>query len=323
MSLKTKKLLHWKPLVPGALVDVIAPASRGPQEELEAGIKVLESWGLRVRIPKPMFGESLFHSNSDEERWLQLKRALTAKDSLAVWCVRGGYGSMKLLPPLSRLKPPLKSKIFIGLSDITSLNIFLNQKWNWPVLHAPILTRVGKGDLPPASIEELKQILFGYKKEIQFELTPINAQAQRLKSLQAPIYGGNWVTLMAGAATLFQIKTKNSILFLEDAGERGYRLDRLWEQCLQMGLFKEIKALILGDFTLGDEPDGKNYVWEALKRRAQELKKPVFCGLPAGHGLIQRPLPLGPHLKIKRVDMKKASLSIKESFLATMTTGVL
>lgn len=309
MAKPTQNGIGWKGLKAGDLVDVVAPASKGPMEELEEGVKTLESWGLRVRIQPHLYSPHLLHSNSDLERWTQLKSALLNKESSAIWCVRGGYGSMKLLPKLSKLKKPKHTKVFLGLSDITSLNVFFNQKWKWPVLHAPVLTRVGRGDLPQESMDELKQVLFGTIRELQYPLKPLNAAAEKCKNLMGTLVGGNWTTLMAGLATPYQVRASNSILFLEDVGERGYRLDRYWEQLLQMGFLDQLSGIILGDFTLGDESNGENYVWEVLKERASGYKKPVFCGIPSGHGVIQRVLPLGVSLKLKR----RTSVSVSTS----------
>lgn len=297
---KVKPKNEWEPLKSGDIVDVIAPASKCPGTELVAGIKVLESWGLEVRVPEDLFGDHLMHANTDERRWTHLHNALVAKDSSAIWCARGGYGSMKLLPRLAKLKLPKKPKAFLGLSDITSLNVFFAQRWKWPVLHSPILSRVGRGDLPPATISELKQVLFGEAKELEFNIKPLNDRAAKTKKIDGIINGGNWATLTAGIGTPYAVKSAKQILFLEDIGERGYRLDRFWEQMLQVGMLDKIEAIVFGDFTEGNEPDGSNLIWPILRERAAQFKKPVYHGLPVGHGMIQRVLPLGVRATIER-----------------------
>jgi muramoyltetrapeptide carboxypeptidase len=261
-----------------------------------------------------LFANNLLHSNSEKERWSQLKAALLAKDSSAIWCARGGYGSMKLLPMLAKMRKPARSKVLLGLSDITSLMVFLNQKWKWPTLHAPILSRIGRGDLPTTTIEELKSVLLGQTEKLDYSLTALNVAAEKTKTLSGSFVGGNWAVIMANLGTPYQLKPKGCILFLEDVGERGYRLDRFWEQLQQMNFWKDISAVVFGDFTEGDEPDGKNLIWDILKMRAQELKKPVYFGVPAGHGQIQRVLPLGVPVEIR----KNA-----EGIVATLATGSL
>lgn len=293
---KAKK--GWHPLKKGALIDVIAPASRCSLEELEAGVKVLESWGYQVRVPKDLFGGHWTHSHNTEVRGRHLVQALQAQDSQAVWCLRGGYGSLKLLPLLQKIKRPPPCKLFLGLSDITSLHIFLNQVWGWPTLHAPVLSRVGKKDLPRNSIAELRKIISGKVSEQVFKLKSRNLVGEP-SPLHGALVGGNFVTLMASLATPFQIKTKQKILFLEDIGERAYRLDRLWEQLEQAGLLKDIKAVVFGDLTDGHEPDGSNKIPYFLRERAQEAAFPIYTGLPCGHGPIQRSLALGVNASIR------------------------
>jgi muramoyltetrapeptide carboxypeptidase len=294
----------WTSLKRGAIIDVIAPASKCSIEELNAGVKELESWGYQVRVPKNIFGGHWTHSHNNEVRFQHLKQALYS-DSSAIWCARGGYGSLKLLPGLNKLKKPKHCKLFLGLSDITSLHMFFNQKWGWPTIHAPIISRIGRGDLPQKSIEELKAIVAGEVVKQEFKLKAVNtlakqigqakqaSQDEQFKSVSGILVGGNFATLMASIGTPFQWQPKNTILFLEDIGERAYRLDRLWEQLEQTGLLWQAKAVVLGDFTDTHEKDGKSFFGEFIKERAKTAKIPIYSGLPVGHGLIQRTLPLG------------------------------
>lgn len=290
--MKQNPRIGWAELKPGAIIDVIAPASKCSITELEQGIQALKSWGYEVRVPKNLFGNHWTHANTTEVRFQHLKQALYS-DSSAIWCVRGGYGSLKLLPQLSKLRPPRHCKVFLGLSDITSLHMFFNQRWGWPTLHAPIVTRIGRGDLPQKSIKELQKILTGEIKEQSFGLKPLNEKAKSVKNINAVMVGGNFVTMMANIGTPYQWRPKNTILFLEDVGERAYRLDRLWEQLVQSELLYQAKAVILGDFTDTHESDGKSFFNHFLKERAREAKIPMFSGLPVGHGMVQRTLPLG------------------------------
>jgi muramoyltetrapeptide carboxypeptidase len=126
---------------------------------------------------------------------------------------------------------------------------------------------------------------------------------------------------MAGIATPFQIRPKGIILFLEEVGERAYRLDRYWEQLEQMGFLKTVSAIILGDFTEGNEPNGQNLIWDILKNRAEQMKIPVFHGLPVGHGEIQRVLPLGMPMTITRTKKSLLFGSINTG-VKSMTIGI-
>ncbi len=283
------KKQSWKPIEKGDLVDIIAPGMPPKPKTLEGLVPFLESWGLKVRIPKDLLGHDLICSNSRELRAKHLKNALQAKDSQLIWCLRGGYGSLQLLETLQKIKKPIP-KAFVGLSDITSLHLFLNQEWNWSTIHGCHIDRFARGEGTHLEEKRLKDLLFGKKPQLQYKLTPLNPQAFQERTIKGSIVGGNLITVQAGFGTSYQIKTRNQILFFEDIGERAYRIDRVFEQMNQMGLFKGVKAILFGQFTGGHEPGGKNLIPQYLRSFAAVRKIPVFAGIKSGHGENQHPL---------------------------------
>lgn len=274
---------------------MVAPGYRSTDQELKGGLDFLRAWGLVPRVSKQVFGRDLLCANTDEARLTQLSRALLAPDSNAVWCVRGGYGSIRLVPGLQRLrKPKIKPKVFIGLSDITTLHLFLNQNWGWPSVHGPLLDRLGRKAALPRYERELKRFVFGELDEIVFPgLKPLNAEAKKNGVVRGPVSGGNLTVLQSSLMGEASWDTDGRILFFEDIGERAYRVDRMLEQMLQAGLFKRAKAIVFGQFTGGNEADGKNLIWPVIRHFAAKVPLPVFSGLPSGHDVVQRPLPLG------------------------------
>lgn len=303
---------------PGQIIDVVAPGYPCTAEEIEGAVQFLKSWGLVPRLPKNLIGKHFLHSNTDELRFKHLKQAIEAPDSDIIWCLRGGYGSNRLLPRLAEMKKPTKAKLLIGISDITSLHTFFHQEWGWRTLHGPLLDRLGKS-LVPAKIEkELQQMLAGETKEIVFsKLKPLNKPAREIRALKGKVVGGNLSVLQSGIGTPWQIDTKNAFLFIEDWGERGYRIDKMLEQMRQAGVFKKCRALLLGDFLGGEEPKtGKNNFSLVFRRWAEELDIPVLAGVEAGHGVIQRPLPLGTkaELKVQAAGKSSFSLMVKADF---------
>lgn len=287
-------MTHWKFFKEQDIVDVVAPGYAVKADEVEKARAFLLRWNLVPRIPKDIIKPHFLHAHEDEERFDFLKTALLAKDSKAIWCLRGGYGSNRLLPLLAKLKKPREPKLLIGISDITSLHTFLIQEWGWSTLHGPLLDRLGKNLVSPRHEKELHNILFGAQAEIEFKkLKPLNGAAQKVKTLRSKIVGGNLTVLQSTLGTPWQIRTRGSLLFVEDLGERGYRLDRMFEQFRQAGLFKSCSGLVLGDFIGGEEPaTGKNNFKKVFKRWSQDLEIPVFQGLEAGHASVQRPVPL-------------------------------
>jgi muramoyltetrapeptide carboxypeptidase len=286
--------MRWHYLKEGDLVDVIAPGYPSHQHEIESARDFLNKWNLRSRIPRDIVKPHFLHSHEDEQRFLFLKNSIESKDSHVIWCLRGGYGSNRLLPFLSKMRKPKKPKLLIGISDITSLHTFFTQKWGWSTLHAPLLDRLGRGLIGSRFEKELNNLLFGRQDIIEFgKLRPLNNSAKTMQKVNCTIVGGNLTVLQSTLGTPWQIDCTKKILFIEDLGERGYRIDRMLEQFRQAGLFDRCQALILGDFLGGEEPQTKKNNFKLIfKRWANDLAIPVFKGLPAGHAKIQRPVPL-------------------------------
>lgn len=284
----------WSKLKPGDLIDVVAPGSATSSEALEEATTMATRLGFKVRIPAGLMSAHPFHSQEDEIRFEFLKNALYAKDSKVVWCLRGGYGSNRLIPFLNKLKtPPTKAKLFIGYSDITTVHTFLQQKWKWITCHGPVFENLKSGRIKKEDLNELVAMLTGKIKTSQFQMKPLNAQALVMKKKKTVLTGGNLATLQSAIGTVISPKLSGKTLFLEDIGERGYRVDRLLEHFRQAKILNGCEAIVLGDFTGGEEKDGADHTMFALERFANSVKVPVFYGLPCGHGVVNKPLFLG------------------------------
>lgn len=278
----------------GDIVDIVAPGSACPPEQLVAGVKWLEDQGFKARYDLDILKPDMYLSHSDEFRFKDLKKALFTKDSKAIWCLRGGYGSFRLWPELLKIKKAAPAKLFIGISDVTSLHQYLIQKWKWPVLYGSLLDRVGQGKLPPENEAELVDVITGQRQQMEFEnLTALNQKAQKKSVINGKVLGGNLAVFTYSLGTALQPKIKTNekvILFFEDIGERGYKVDRFLQQLKQANVFKNVQAIVFGEFIDGLEKDGKSLVPNTLSNFAKHCKVPVFSGLDTGHGTVQRPL---------------------------------
>lgn len=285
------KLLN--PLKKGSLVDVVAPGFGCSELDLQNGVQWLEAQGFKVRVPKDIFGLDLLHSNSDKIRAKHLIQALTKKDSAAIWFLRGGYGTNRLLPFLLKVKPV--NKILIGISDLTSLHSFAIQKWKMNVFHGPLLDRIGKGIVPPLVLVETLDVLQGRISLVEFlGLKPLNQIALKKGKIKAQIVGGNLKVIESHVGTPHSLSFENRIVMFEEIGERAYRVDRMLFHLEQSKSFKKCKAVIFGHFIQDHEPGSsvsKNS--ELLENWAQKQSFAVFSGLPCGHDTEQRILPLG------------------------------
>jgi muramoyltetrapeptide carboxypeptidase len=293
---------NWSPLEVGDFIDVISPASSASFEEIKGAKKFLKEEGFHFRFSKSARHHP-YLAGADSQRGKDFIRAVTNSKSRALWCLRGGYGSARILNALARLPRPQKMKILIGLSDITALHFFLNQEWGWPTLHAPVLTRLGMNRGSAKETKEILDILRGRQTEIRHRLSPMNSRAKKFqKTLRAPVRGGNLTVLQSLVGTRCHPDLQGRILFLEDVGERGYRLDRTLHHLLAAGVFRGIKGVVLGDFIGGDEPNGKNFVKQSLDEFASQMDFPVWSGIKSGHGTIQRPVALETPSQVQKSD---------------------
>ena len=291
----------WSYLQYNDTVDIIAPASNSPTNRLEDGVHWVSGTGLVPHVPHDIIKTDLFFAAPLEIQLEHMKRALYS-DSKAIWCLRGGYGSMRLIPHMLKWKKPKRPKLFIGFSDITSLHLFFNNHWNWPTIHGRTISQMHpeKKDSPDRKL--LEDIIFGKKDEMTFKgLRPLNEAAKKAGIVKGKITGGNLRIIQSSLGTNWELKPKGKILFIEDVAERGYSVDRMLEQMIQAKLIdKGLKAVVFGDFTEGAEKDGRELVWDAIDRFAARVPYPVLKGLPAGHGSeTNYPVPFNTNCELK------------------------
>jgi muramoyltetrapeptide carboxypeptidase len=313
----------WQPLRRGALVDLVAPGSGCDAARLAAGIAVIESWGLRVRVPAQMFDETPFVAHNEATRWRQLRGALRAPDSDAVWCVRGGYGCMHLTPRLAAMAAPPRVKPLIGFSDITALLNPLAASWGWASIHGPVVAQLSDNQVAPIDLKRLRELLFGRLDGLSFaRLRRVRPGANTARaaatiagtSIEGRLMGGNLATLQSLVGNPGQASLRGSILFLEDVNERGYTVDRMLRTLQAGGALRGVRAVVLGEFLRADEANGTNLVSSALENLARRLRCPVYAGVPAGHGRRLAPLVIGAQA-VLTIARGGAVLSYKTPFV--------
>ncbi len=288
----------------GDIVDIIAPAGFSGPERLVKAVSELSKWGLMTRTNIDFSSFHPYHSDEDEVRFNDLKNALYS-DSKIIWCLRGGYGSARLLEKLSKLKKPKTAKILIGYSDITALHLFLNQKWGWSSIHGPMITSFSDAQFEKKCLAEIKNLLFSSKDQKEFKFLPLNPFAELTKTkITGELIGGNLAMVQSLIGTSFELKAKDKIIFLEDINEKGYQVDRMLNHLCMSGALANAKAIVLGDFSGGDESSGENYVPFALTRFSLMQKIPVYRSSEFGHGKINRPLVCGRKYSIHKCQMK-------------------
>lgn len=263
----------------GDQVLIIAPARKVDISSLEASEKLLAEWGLISIRSKNLLSESGIFSGTDHERKQDLQWALDHQEAKAIWCYRGGYGSIQLveeLNPSNFLKYP---KWIIGFSDITVLHCFSNIILNSCSIHATMPINVKENS--EESLLSLKKILFKYSMDYHWAFSNENI----IGKCEGEIIGGNLAVLCSTLGTSYQPDFEGKILFIEDIDEYLYRIDRMLWQLKFAGVFHHIKGIIVGHFS--NIKDNKIPFGKSLKQiildKTQEFNFPVAFDFPSGH----------------------------------------
>ncbi len=273
------------------VLSVVAPGFGLKKRSLKLCESYLKQKSYRNENLSSLFGEDLLCSHHVKKRSRSFEQAL--KKGGIIWCLRGGYGCVHLLPFLAKFSKPLKRSVLLGYSDVTALHSFLHKFWDWPTLHGPLLDGVVDGVVGPKYIKQLERFLEGQIKEVSYQLKPMNSLAMKVKNLKGVTKGGNLSVLQTLIGTDFCPEVSGCFLFLEDIGEKSYRVHRMLVHLKQAGLLKGLKAILLGSFIAQGGKKEQNLLEVVLKNWAKkEVKVPVFYGLPSGHGKDQALLPL-------------------------------
>lgn len=275
-------------LRPGDPVAVVAPASPFDRAAFDAGLEII-SRRYQVRYDPGLLTRQRYLAGSDERRLTELASALADGNARAVFCARGGYGMMRLLPGLEGLA--VAPKPVVGFSDITALHQWL-QRQGLMSIHGPVITQLSRID--------------GSAHGRLFELLEAEAPASDLigsdtyvrGTVEGPLLGGNLSVLTRLLGTPFLAPLEGAVLLLEDVGERPYRLDRMWTHLALAGVFRQVRGIVLGDFSGCEDRDANYASADVLRELVIQTGLPCAAGFPVGHGSSNQPVPLGARVRL-------------------------
>ena len=263
-------------LQPGDLVGVLAPASPCPQPELEAGCAILKKLGLEVVLEVGREGpHPSYLAAGDKYRASSFNRFVGDPSIKAIFCARGGYGSLRILSKISYEQLHLNPKALVGFSDITALLLACYGQAGLVCFHGPVVSTLGTAH--PETLEAL---------ELHFP----EARCLKPGKAEGVVLGGNLTTLSHMLATDFFPLLKDRILFIEDRGEPMYRIDRMLTQLLHSSQLDDLAGLILGDFS---ESGARSELNDLIQERLADIPLPILSGVPIGHEQVNLTLPLG------------------------------
>lgn len=298
---------------PGDRVAIVSPASPFARDELNRGVAELRRLGFDPVYDDTIFETALFTSGSAETRAAAFQRAWSDPDIAALIAVRGGYGSVQLLPVMDGWKPEETPKLFIGYSDTTSLLSWLTCQRGITALHGPMLERRLARGPEGYDASSLLSSMDGLVKGMSLE--PDGLSVVRDGEAAGPLFGGTITQLVGSLGTPYAFDPPpGSILFLEEVNERPYRLHRMVTQLRQSGILARAKGLVFGEMRGCGETGGPTSL-DVIRAATADFAGPVIAGFPSGH--TSGPcwtLPLGVRARIRAGT--RPSLVIEESPVA-------
>lgn len=277
------------PLSTGARIALVAPA--GPlrnSEELDSSIANSRSLGWEPVPSANVLARHGYLGGTDAERLQDLNAALAADDIDAIWCVRGGFGAMRLLPYVDWASLNRRPRALIGFSDVTALHAAASTRCELITYHGPTartpLTDFSRTSLLRAAVERREPC--GRAE---------SARTVRSGHALGRLVGGNLAILAALAGTPYAPDYRGALLVLEDVGEPAYRVDRMLTQLRMSGALAQIAGLVVGHFTEATPGnDLSSEVLDALVAEAADVAGvPAIAGVPVGHIDDQWTIPLG------------------------------
>lgn len=293
----------------GNTIGLVAPASYVDKDKLKNSIENLNRLGFKIKVGKNV--QNVWHSfaGTDEERASDINEFFKDKDIDAIMCVRGGYGSIRILSLLDYEIIKNNPKPFIGYSDITSLHMAFFKKCNLKTFHGPMAVSNFSGDY---NVDTLNNFIKVMSTNESFKIENFNEKIYFYNKLKGcgELVGGNLAVLISNLGTEFDLEYKNKILFLEDIGETTYKIDRMLWQLKNLSIFDKVSGIILGDFTNCNKAnDDDMSLQEVFDNHFKDLKKPVCYNLKSGHCTFMLTLEFG---EILEIDGEKEKITIKK-----------
>jgi muramoyltetrapeptide carboxypeptidase len=280
----------------GDLVALVAPAGPVPEDQAALTERILTGWGLRTRRGRHSLGRSGFLSGTDDERLTDLNAALRDPAVRGVMCLRGGYGSQRIVDRIDFAAVRADPKVVVGFSDITALHLALWCEARLATVHGPVGVALREGT--PAAEAVRRSMMTAEPVVVTAGPTALGITGRA----DGILLGGNLTLLAASCGTRHQPPVAGAILLLEEVNEPAYRVDRSLVQLRRAGWFDGVAGVAVGHFTNCPGADA------VLAEHLGGLGVPVLGGLPIGHDLAQIAVGLGLPA---RIDTAAGTLTVQ------------
>ncbi|MDD4568792.1 MAG: LD-carboxypeptidase [Tepidanaerobacteraceae bacterium] len=289
------EMIFPKTLKKGDTIGLVAPASPISRENISRCQEVVESLGYNVVIGNSADKSYLgYLSGDDDVRAGDINEMFERKEIDGIFCLKGGYGSCRVVNRLDLDLIRANPKVFVGYSDVTILHLVFNQICNMITFHGPMVSSNMISEFDDYTRESFMDTL-SMRRELEFK----NPKDKKIKTLteghsKGVLVGGNLCLLATSIGTPYELETKGKILFLEELNEVTYKVDRLLQQLKHSGKLSGVKGIILGGFEKCDpEHEGHATLVEVFNDVIKPLSIPTVYNVEVGHGFPTGSLPLG------------------------------
>jgi muramoyltetrapeptide carboxypeptidase len=263
----------------GDKVGLIAPASSFNREAFEAGCDRLRQMGYEPVYSSGIFDRDLYFAGSAERRSRELEDMLERDDIAALIGVRGGYGCNYLLENLKFGVFSSRPKIVLGCSDLTSLLTVISERTGLVTFHGPMVAK----DIAGNTLE-ISSWNHAFRGSPSWIIPAEGVEVLQPGRAQGRLHGGCLSLLVASLGTPFEIETEETILFVEDVGEKPYQIDRMLMQLMLAGKLEGVRGIVFGEMLDCVQPGGQSYtLQQVIKRVLSDYKMPIVYGLRSGH----------------------------------------
>jgi muramoyltetrapeptide carboxypeptidase len=268
-------------LKPGDNVGIVATARKVSYSEMEPATRLFKSWGLTVLTGNYLTADYNQFAGTDKERAFDMQQMLNDPDIRAIFCARGGYGSVRIIDRMDFTKLVASPKWIVGYSDTTVFHSHIIRNFKIETLHGPMPLNFPADGIMTPSLDSLRKALFG--EEIQYTIP--GHLLNRKGIARGQLIGGNLSILYSLSATPSDIETNGKILFIEDVDEYLYHIDRMMMNLKRSGKLSQLAGLIVGGMTKMNDntiPYGRT-AEEIIFDAVAMYDYPVCFNFPAGH----------------------------------------
>jgi muramoyltetrapeptide carboxypeptidase len=266
----------------GDRLAIVAPASPFTREEFDRGVDEIRTLGFEPVYDQSVFARQRYVAGPPNVRAAAIHAAWNDPSIAGLIGARGGYGSAQVLPLLDRGLAQRAAKAFIGYSDLTAVLTFMTLGCEMVAFHGPMLAgRLGRG-AAGYDADSFERALC--RVEPLGEMTAPGLESVRGGDARGVLLGGTLTQLLASLGTPFAFAPPAGyVLFLDEVGERPYRLDRMVTQLKQTGLLSRASAVVIGELPRCDEPSGDPTARAVVADLFADFPGPVLIGFPSGH----------------------------------------